>query len=138
MTTPLRGLVGHGATDECIRPGGNVLVMRATTLKASSDRLGGVLAYYAGLAEDRTRVGGRARGPVDYYLDPDEPPGRWWGQGLGAVGLSGEVAGEDLRLLLDDGTLSTGMCWVAGSATPRPEGSTRPSRRPNQSQRCGG
>ena len=75
--------------------------MRCTTLKASTDRLGGVLAYYAGLAEDRTRPAGPARGPVDYYLDPEEPSGRWWGRGLGAVGLSGEVAGDDLRSLLE-------------------------------------
>ncbi|MEJ7583314.1 MAG: MobF family relaxase [Acidimicrobiales bacterium] len=70
-------------------------------MKASTDRLGGLLAYYAGLAEDRTRPAGPARGPVDYYLDPEEPPGRWWGRGLGAVGLSGEVSGDDLRSLLE-------------------------------------
>lgn len=75
--------------------------MRATTLKASTDRLGGLLAYYAGLAADRTRSVGRAHGPVDYYLDPDEPPGRWSGRGLDAVGLSGEVLGDDLRSLLE-------------------------------------
>lgn len=75
--------------------------MRATTLKASTGRLGGLLAYYAGLAEDRTRPAGPARGPVDYYLDRDEPPGRWWGRGVEAVGLAGEVAGKDLRSLLE-------------------------------------
>lgn len=77
-----------------------ILVMRVKTLKAAGDRLAGLLAYYAGLAEDRQRAGS-ARGPVDYYLDPDEPPGRWWGRGRAALGLSGSVAGEDLRELLD-------------------------------------
>ncbi|HPG13501.1 MAG TPA: MobF family relaxase [Microthrixaceae bacterium] len=74
-------------------------VMRVTTLKASADRLDG-LSYYAGLAEDRGRPG-LGRGPVDYYLDPDEPPGRWWGSGRGALGLDGVVAGEDLRVVLE-------------------------------------
>ena len=74
--------------------------MRCTTLKASAAKLDGLLTYYAGLAEDRDRPG-PARGPVDYYLDPDEPAGRWWGRGLPAVGLSGEVAGVELRALLE-------------------------------------
>ncbi len=56
--------------------------MRVTTLKASADRLDG-LSYYAGLAEDRGRPG-LGRGPVDYYLDPDEPPESLVG---GAVGV---------------------------------------------------
>ena len=51
-----------------------VVVMRVTTLKASAGRLGGLLAYYAGLAEDRGHDG-PGRGPVDYYLDPDEAAG---------------------------------------------------------------
>ena len=55
-------------------------VMRCTTLKASTDGLSGLLAYYAGLAEDRTRQHGAGRGPVDYYLDPDEPAGRATGR----------------------------------------------------------
>jgi conjugative relaxase-like TrwC/TraI family protein len=77
------------------------LVMRVTTLKASTTAggLDGLLAYYAGLAEDRERPG-RGRGPVDYYLDPNEPPGRWRGEGLSALGLRGEVSGADLRALL--------------------------------------
>ena len=107
----------HGATDGCIRAGGwrNTTgsgtvrttsmwivdsMMRVTTLKASADKLSGLLAYYAGLAEDRGWPG-VGRGPVDYYLDPDEPPGRWWGAGLEALGLSGTVEGGDLRELLD-------------------------------------
>ncbi len=77
-----------------------VVVMRVTTLKASAARLPGLLAYYAGLAEDRQHPG-PGRGPVDYYLDPDEPPGRWWGGGRAALGLDGPVAGDDLRALLE-------------------------------------
>ncbi len=68
--------------------------MRCTTLKApTAEHLGRLVSYYAGLAEDHQRRDGRARGPVDYYLDPDEPPGRWWGAGCAAVGSAGEVEG---------------------------------------------
>lgn len=82
--------------------------MRVKTLKAGADRLNGLLAYYAGLAEDRERPGRPARGPIDYYLDPDEPPGRWWGSGCAALGLEGEVDGDQLRALLDARHPSTG------------------------------
>ena len=78
--------------------------MRCTTLKASKAKLPNLLDYYAGLAEDRDRPG-LARGPVDYYLDPDEPPGRWWGAGRHALGLGGEVFGEQLRAEND------GLIW---------------------------
>jgi len=84
-----------------------VVVMRVTTLKAAADKLAGLLAYYAGLAEDRERPG-CGRGPVDYYLDPDEPPGRWWGQGRASLMLDGAVAGEQLRAVLDGCHPSTG------------------------------
>jgi conjugative relaxase-like TrwC/TraI family protein len=77
------------------------VVMRVTTLKAAGGRLQGLLAYYAGLADDRQAPDAPARGPVDYYLDPGEPPGRWWGAGRHALGLEGSVAGGDLRALLD-------------------------------------
>jgi conjugative relaxase-like TrwC/TraI family protein len=77
-----------------------VVVMRVTTLKVPAAKVGGLLAYYAGLAEDRERPG-PGRGPADYYLDPDEPPGRWWGAGCGALGLAGSVDGADLRSLLE-------------------------------------
>lgn len=82
--------------------------MRVKTLKADADRLGGLLAYYAGLAEDRERPGRRARGPVDYYLDPDEPAGRWWGSGCAGLGLAGEVKGGQLWALLDARHPTTG------------------------------
>lgn len=85
-----------------------VVVMRVTTLKASSDRLPGMLAYYAGLAEDRERPG-LGRGPVDYYLDPEEPPGRWWGRGRGALGLDGSVSGADMRDVLEAQHPETGQ-----------------------------
>ena len=82
--------------------------MRVTTLKASTDRLDGLLAYYAGLAEDRAGMDGPGRGPVDYYLDPNEPAGRWFGHGLDAVGLGGEADGDDLRALLEGRHPQTG------------------------------
>jgi TrwC relaxase len=70
--------------------------MRATTLKATAAKLPGLHAYYAGLAEDR-----EPWGPVDCYLDPDEPPGRWSGRGRHPLGLDCEVDGADLRSLLE-------------------------------------
>jgi conjugative relaxase-like TrwC/TraI family protein len=73
--------------------------MRCTTLKAAADRLPGLLAYYAGMADDRG--GASLPGPVDYYLEARESPGRWWGSGRDALGLRAEVAGADLRALLE-------------------------------------
>jgi len=94
------GFVGHGAADGCIVRNGTVVVMRVKTLTASAERLGGLLEYYAGLADDRATLG-PGRGPVDYYLDPDEPPGRWWGTGTAALGLDGDVTADQLRALLE-------------------------------------
>jgi hypothetical protein len=54
------------------------------------------------------RRDGAARGPVDYYLDPGEPPGRWWGSGWAAVGLDGEVLPEQLQALLEGRHPATG------------------------------
>lgn len=48
--------------DECIGVVGNFPVMRCTTLKASGGRVEGLLAYYAGLAEDRARPCRNGRG----------------------------------------------------------------------------
>ncbi|MCU1497834.1 MAG: conjugal transfer protein (TraA-like protein) [Acidimicrobiales bacterium] len=87
--------------------------MRVTTLKASGDRLAGLVGYYAGLAEDRERPG-PGRGPVDYYLDPDEPPGRWWGSGRDALGLEEQVQGDQLRALLAGHHPGTGH-WLGRS-----------------------
>ena len=77
--------------------------MRAVTLKASAAGLGGLLSYYGGLAEVRPD-----RGPVDYYLDPDEPAGRWWGQGRTALGLAGDVEAAELRAVLEGRHPATG------------------------------
>ncbi len=80
-------------------------MMRATTLKASPADVGGLLAYYDGLADDQARRDGARRdgarrGPIDYYLDPAEPPGRWWGHGRAALGLGAEVRAAQLEALL--------------------------------------
>ena len=80
-------------------PTGVVAVMRVTTLKASGDRVGALLAYYAGLAEKPGQAG-TGRNPADYYLDPNEPPGRWLGGGREALGLSGDVRPDEMRALL--------------------------------------
>jgi conjugative relaxase-like TrwC/TraI family protein len=55
-------------------------------------------------AGDPGRGNERARGPgaASYYLDAvvsGEPPGRWGGSGAAILGLSGEVAGDDMRRL---------------------------------------
>jgi conjugative relaxase-like TrwC/TraI family protein len=49
-------------------------------------------------------------GPGGYYLDGDEPPGRWLGRGAEMLGLSGEADDEDFLAAMDgidpvDGTL---------------------------------
>lgn len=79
------------------------MVARVVTIKASGDQVEQVLDYYAGLAADQLERGGVSRGPVDYYLDPNEPPGRWWGTGCPALGLApgGPVLPEQLRALLE-------------------------------------
>jgi conjugative relaxase-like TrwC/TraI family protein len=99
----LSGLVPHRTqppTDECIASRGIPAVMRVTTLKAGGAGLEALIDYYAGLAADQLRRDGASRGPVDYYLDPNEPPGRWWGSGCAAVELAGEVQPEQLAALL--------------------------------------
>ncbi|MGH9225018.1 MAG: MobF family relaxase, partial [Acidimicrobiales bacterium] len=73
--------------------------MRATTLKASPAGLAALVDYYAGLAADPLHRDGGGRGPIDYFLDPAEPAGRWWGEGRGALGLAGEVQPEQLEAL---------------------------------------
>ncbi|MDQ3147918.1 MAG: relaxase domain-containing protein, partial [Actinomycetota bacterium] len=72
-----------------------------TTLKGAGQELARLVDYYVGLAEDQQRRDGARRGPVDYYLDPDEPPGRWWGRGGPAVGLAGDVEPDQLARLLE-------------------------------------
>ncbi len=80
------------------------MVARVVTIQAAGDRVGQVLGYYAGLAADQLDGGGgRARGPVNYYLDRNEPPGRWWGTGCPTLGLApgGPVLPKELRGLLE-------------------------------------
>ncbi len=59
------------------------MTARVTTLKG--DDAG---AYYV-------------EGPGRYYLDGDEPPGRWLGRGADALGLSGDVDDDDFLTLMD-------------------------------------
>ena len=82
--------------------------MRAVTLKAAAAGVAQLVAYYEGLARDQLDRDGPGRGPVDYYLDPDEPPGRWCGFGCREVGLQGEVQPEQLRALLEGRHPATG------------------------------
>jgi conjugative relaxase-like TrwC/TraI family protein len=89
-------------------------MLRVTTLRAAGTAVANLIDYYAGLAEDQQRRDGHSRGPVDYYLDPDEPPGRWWGTGSPAVGLEGEVEADQLRLMLEARHPSTGRVLGRG------------------------
>ncbi len=43
-----------------------------------------------------------------YYLDGDEPPGRWWGQAANQLGLKGEIGAEAFHALLDGEHPGTG------------------------------
>lgn len=60
-----------------------------------------------------------------YYLDPDEPPGRWWGQGRASIGLDGTVTGEQLRRRSTGVTPKPASRWAGVSVTRRRGGSTR-------------
>jgi conjugative relaxase-like TrwC/TraI family protein len=57
-------------------------------------------------------------GPGRYYLDGDEPPGRWLGRGAEALGLAGEVDDDDFLALMD-GRDPTGR--AARHQPPRPD-----------------
>jgi conjugative relaxase-like TrwC/TraI family protein len=61
----------------------SVVTARVTTLKGADAG-----AYYVD-------------GPGGYYLDGDEPPGRWLGRGAEMLGLSGEVDDEDFLAVVD-------------------------------------
>ena len=36
-----------------------------------------------------------------YYLDGDEPPGRWWGLAIERLGLNGEIAADSFHAVID-------------------------------------
>jgi conjugative relaxase-like TrwC/TraI family protein len=75
-------------------------VLRVTTIKAAADAVGRVVEYYEALARQPAAQGAPGRGPVDYYLDENEPPGVWWGHGAETVGLAGEVEADQLGRML--------------------------------------
>lgn len=74
--------------------------MRVVVLKIGPGGIGSLVRYYDGLARDQLARDGTSRGPVDYYIDADEPPGRWWGTGRHAVGLDGDVRPGQLARML--------------------------------------
>ncbi len=86
-------------------------MLRVTVLKAKGGGVDALLAYYGGLAQDQQSRDGAGRAPVDYYLDPNEPPGRWWGSGRRALDLDGEVSPEQLSPLLTARHPETGK-WL--------------------------
>jgi conjugative relaxase-like TrwC/TraI family protein len=83
-------------------------VLRVTTLKSQGSSMKPAIDYYVDLAKDQQARDGVSRGPIDYYLDPDEPPGRWWGNGGDALGLNGDVEADQLRGLLEGRDPRTG------------------------------
>lgn len=74
-------------------------MMRATTLRRPPAALGGLLAYYLRRpsADDQACRDGVARGPIDYWFNSAEPPGRWWGQGCAALRLGSKLAPSSSR-----------------------------------------
>ena len=72
-------------TDECIVFSGTPAVMRATTLSPAGPGLRTSPATTPGWRRTSSVGTGASRGPIDYYLDPNEPPGRWWGEGCRAA-----------------------------------------------------
>jgi conjugative relaxase-like TrwC/TraI family protein len=54
-----------------------------------------------------------ASGVEDYYLGSGEAPGRWLGAGAARLGLSGVVAADDLRSVLDGRDPATGRSLIA-------------------------
>jgi conjugative relaxase-like TrwC/TraI family protein len=54
-----------------------------------------------------------ASGVEDYYLGSGEAPGQWIGQGSARLGVSGVVAADDLRAVLDGRCPSSGRSLVA-------------------------
>ncbi len=78
--------------------------MRVKPLKATGGSVSGLVRYYEGKAADAAGAG-RA---VGYYVDTDEPPGRWWGSGCAAVGLRGEVVTGQLGNMFEAAHPMTG------------------------------
>ncbi|HLZ37213.1 MAG TPA: MobF family relaxase [Mycobacteriales bacterium] len=54
-----------------------------------------------------------ATGVEDYYLGSGEAPGRWVGSGAARLGLSGIVAPDDLRAVLDGRDPATGRSLIS-------------------------
>src|SRR5688572_17261417 len=79
-------------------------MMRVTTLKLGAGGASALAAYYVGLAADEPP----GADPVGYYVDTEEPPGRWWGPGCEAVGLEGEVERGQLEAMFDARHPTTG------------------------------
>ena len=73
-----------------------------------------------GAAAPTTTCAAVAAGAEDYYLAEGEAPGRWLGAGADGLDLEGEVAGDDLRAVLDGRDPADGAQLVRG-----PGGSAR-------------
>jgi conjugative relaxase-like TrwC/TraI family protein len=60
-----------------------------------------------------------ASGVEDYYLGSGEAPGRWIGAGSARLGLSGVVAADDLRAVLDGRDPATGRSLIVARRPDR-------------------
>ena len=59
-----------------------------------------------------------ASGAEDYYLSAEEAPGRWTGKGAAQIGLTGPVAAEDLRAVLEGDNPRSGEHLVGWRKRP--------------------
>jgi hypothetical protein len=59
-----------------------------------------------------------ASGVEGYYLGSGEAPGRWIGSGSMRLGLSGNVAADDLRAVLDGRCPVSGRSLIGSAARP--------------------
>ncbi|MGH9244505.1 MAG: relaxase domain-containing protein [Acidimicrobiales bacterium] len=104
---------------------GTAFRTRATNSTPESGSSLSATASRANSSASRRHAVGAGRGPVDYYLDPDEPPGRWWGQGRAALGLDDEVVPKAAqRFAHRPSSRDRGVGWAGGSARTECGGST--------------
>lgn len=82
------------------------------------DRFGLCVVDRVGGGREEYYLSQVASGVEDYYLGSGEAAGVWMGAGVGALGLGGEVDGDDLRAVLAGVAPSGGALARPGRRTP--------------------